>query len=385
MKNQKKILTEKQEQSINKKMISIATVLVVIIATKYIASDLIAPILLAGMFTVLLMPIFYFYRRRGVKPTLSLILMVATVILGAAAVIIAVQYSFEKIQESISVAMDNLRALTESDTTGVISETAKQATKFVTPEMAAQMIGRVLSSLSGLMFYFILIPVLAVLLVAQIDSLSTQFKDELTKSGPSIRRYRKFADSINSYIIGRFKVNLVTALMVTPALILFGVEYSVMWGLLTLVLSFIPYIGIFIAGAGPVLLVLATGGVPAAVLLIIVYVIITTITENFVDPLVQGKQNRLTTTSLIIGFIFWSWLFGIFGTILSAPLTVMLKSILEDYKETQWIAMLMVGDYSNAVKKQDSGDGILSRIKNQIPIIGKKESQTKKTTAKKSS
>lgn len=378
MVNKKAIITKDQEKSINQKLVFIATVLVVIIATKYIASDLIAPILLAAMFSVLLTPIFHIFRKRGISASKSLVLMVMTVIIGAFALISVLQYSFGKIQESIQVAIANLGAFTESGAFGFLSEEASEVTGFITPELTAQLFLKVASTLSGLLFYFIIISVLAVLLVAQIDSFSSQFKKELNQKGPSIKRYRKFADSVNSYIIGRFKVNLVTALMVTPVLLLFGIDYAVMWGILTLVLSFIPYIGIFIAGAGPVLLILSTNGVPGAVLLIIIYVIITTITENFVDPLVQGKQNRLSTTSLIIGFIFWSWLFGVLGTIIAAPLTVMLKSILEDYKETKWIAMLMVGDYSKAPKDPKSVRDMLGSITRKIPGRKTKKSKQKK-------
>lgn len=381
MKKTKKIET-KEERSVIQKTIFIAAVLIIIIATKYIASDLIAPILLAGMFSVLLMPIFQFYRKKGVTPNLSILFMIATIIIGAVAIVISVQYAFGKIGNNMSVALQNIKVMTNSDAFGIFSIHARQATQFITPETVTMILGRILSSISGLLFYFILVPVLAVMLVAQIDSFSQQFKDELSKNGPSIHRYRKFAESVNSFIIGRFKVNAITALMIVPILMIFGVENAVMWGVLTLILSFIPYLGIFIAGAGPVLLVLASSGTPAAALLIVFYVIATSITENFVDPLVQGKQNRLTTTSLIIGFIFWSWLFGIFGTIISAPLTVMLKSILEDYKETQWIAMLMVGDYSNATKKQDTGDGILSRVRSRIPMVGKKTAAPKKKATK---
>ena len=363
--------TPPELDSLNRKIFFLAAVLVVIIAVKYIASDLIAPILLAAMFSVLLMPIYYIYKRRGLSSNVSLLLMVLTVILGTVGLILALQYSFGMISESITIAVENLETVSSGDSAigGITSQVNNSIDAIVTPEMVTEILRTVASSFSSLFLYFIIIPVLAVLLVAQVDGFSDQFKNELGKSGPSLSKYRKFADSVKSYIIGRFKVNLCTALMITPALMILGVDYAIMWGLLTLILCFIPYIGIFIAGAGPFLLMLATGGVPGATLLVIVYLVITTITENFIDPLVQGKQNRLTTTSLIIGFLFWSWLFGILGTIIAAPMTVMLKAVLDDYKETKWIALLMVGDYSKTPKDPKSFGKMFNSFKSKIPGI----------------
>lgn len=347
--------------SLSSRLIPLAAGLVSLIAIKYIASDLIAPILLAAMFAVLLMPIYYFYKKRGIAPNTSLILMIFTVIIGSLGVIFILQYAFGLIQESINMAVAKVQELTQT-TSGL----TKTASTVISPELVKELIGSIMASFSEVFLYFVIIPVLAVLFVSQIDSFSVQFKDKLSKSGPSMAKYKKFSESMKSYVIGRFKVNLATALMVTVSLMFFGVEYAVLWGILTLILCFIPYVGIFIAGAGPFLIVVASSGIVGGLLLIGLYLVITTITENFIDPLVQGKQNRLTTASLIIGFIFWSWLFGILGTIIAAPLTVMLKTILEDYKETQWIALLMVGDYSKTPTDTQSFKKRLSGVSNKV-------------------
>lgn len=367
----KQILEVKQKNNFNQRLYLLAAILVIVIAVKYIASDLIAPILLAGMFSVLLTPIFNLYKKRGLSSGISLILMIFTVVLGTFGLIVALQYAFGLINESITAALKSVDAsLTNGSLFGFVSPDLNQAVgSFLTPEMATAVIGKIASSFSSLVLYFILIPVLAVLLVSQVDSFSDQFKDELNKTGPSLAKFKKFSESVRSYIIGRFKVNLATSLMITLALMILGVDYAIMWGLLTLILCFIPYIGIFIAGTGPFLIMLANGGASGAALLIVVYFIITTITENFIDPLIQGKQNRLTTASLVIGFLFWSWLFGILGTIISAPMTVMLKSVLEDYDETRWIALLMVGDYSKAPKDTKSVQKLLSSLRRKIPQI----------------
>lgn len=345
---------------LSKQLNILAATLVVIIGIRFIATDLVAPLLIAGMFAVLMLPIFNLFRKRGFSRSISLVMMIGTIIVTASALVIILQFSFGLIQDSINTVVKQASESSNSTTTPTITQT-------ISPEILLGYLDTISAGISNLFLYLILIPVLAIVLVSQIDSFSEQFKAQLVKSGPSLSKFQKFSSSMRAYIIGRFKVNLSTAIILTPILFLVGVDYAILWGFLTLILSFIPYIGIFIAGLGPFLIIMAKHGLPGAAVLLLVYLIVTTITENIIDPLVQGKENRLTTMSLIVGFIFWSWLFGILGSIIAAPLTVMLKTIFEDYPETKWIALLMVGDYSKTPKSSRDYKKIFGNMKKRIP------------------
>lgn len=350
----------------------LAATLFIIIGIRFIATDLIAPLLIAAMFAVLLLPIFNIFRKRGLSRNVSLGLMIVTIVLTAGALVYLLQFSFGLIQESINAVVKQANEVTENTSTPVeqfLEQYAVPIKQAVAPKMLLGYLDQISAGLSNLFLYLIIIPVLAVVLVSQVDSFSEHFKVQFEKSGPSFTKFRKFETSVRAYITGRFKVNLATALLLTPVLLFMGVDYPILWGFLTLILGFIPYIGIIIAGAGPFLIVTAEHGLPGAIILIIAYFIVIFITENIIDPHVQGKQNRLTTLSVIVGFLFWSWLFGVLGTIIAAPLTVMLKTFFEDYPETKWIAMLMVGDYSKAPKSTHDYKKIFGAIKKRLPTI----------------
>jgi predicted PurR-regulated permease PerM len=136
-------------------------------------------------------------------------------------------------------------------------------------------------------------------------------------------------------------VNLVTGAGVTILLLALGVDFPVMWGILTFFLSFIPWIGLPIAVAPAVVLALAEHGIDRALLVIAGVVVINVVAENLLSPMLMGRGLSLSPTVLFIGFIFWAWLLGGPGAFLAAPLTIFVALIFQTFPETRWIASLM--------------------------------------------
>jgi AI-2 transport protein TqsA len=140
----------------------------------------------------------------------------------------------------------------------------------------------------------------------------------------------------------RALVNLFTGAGVVVLLWVLGVDFPLMWGILTFFLSFIPWIGLPIAVAPAVILALAEHGLDRALLVIAGVVVINIIAENLLSPMLMGRGLSLSPTVLFVGFIFWAWLLGGPGAFLAAPLTIFLALIFQTFPETRWIASLMV-------------------------------------------
>ncbi len=105
-------------------------------------------------------------------------------------------------------------------------------------------------------------------------------------------------------------VNLFTAAGVVVLLWVLGIDFPLMWGLLTFFLSFIPWIGLPIAVAPAVILALAEYGLDRALLVIAGVTVINIVAENLLSPMLMGRGLSLSPTILFIGFIFWAWLLG---------------------------------------------------------------------------
>ncbi len=127
------------------------------------------------------------------------------------------------------------------------------------------------------------------------------------------------------YLFMQLVVNVSYGIPVAIGLYFIGVPNAVLWGACAAVLRFIPYIGPWIAAALPVAISLAVSPSWTMPLLTIgLFVILELLSNNFMEPWLYGSSTGVTPIALIIAAVFWTWLWGPVGLILSTPLTVCL-------------------------------------------------------------
>jgi AI-2 transport protein TqsA len=359
---------DEQLDSIYKLVSTMAFSLIAIIGIQYIAQDLIAPILLAVFLSILLRPVYQLFRRKGASKGLSLVLMLVTFIVVAGGIVFFLTWSFTLLRDSLGSYVNEFKQSLEqfAGQVGASTESVKDLTGSINPDAILKLVTGIIGSLGSVVVYLVIVPILAVLILLQIDSMPKNVSEMLRKENAGVDKYRKFAESIIIYVVGRFKVNFVTGLLFAAALILLGIPFPFVWGLLTMILSYIPYVGLVIAAIPPTLLAFAQGGIVWALIVVVAVVIINLIAENILEPYIQGKGNKLSTASIVIALIFWTWLLGPVGAILAAPLTVLMKIILTDYKETHWIALLMEGNYEQA-KTEEGKSSMKNKLGSLIP------------------
>ena len=160
--------------------------------------------------------------------------------------------------------------------------------------------------------------------------------EHLHKIATEIRRYL-FLKSITSFMSG---------VAATLVYWYFEVPGFMFWGLVACFLYFIPNLGGIIASIVPGLLIFMNGGVPAVLLYVVCLTAIECSLAYGIDPKILGHGLGISTVVIILSLIIWGWLLGIIGLFLAAPLTIMVKIILQAFKETEWVAIL-IGDGSN--------------------------------------
>jgi predicted PurR-regulated permease PerM len=137
-----------------------------------------------------------------------------------------------------------------------------------------------------------------------------------------------------------------------------GIKYPVLWGLLAFLLNFIPTVGSIIA-AFPVLLLALISLDPVLLMMIVaLYLTVNIVVGNFIEPIWMGEEVGLSTLFVFLSMVFWGWLFGPVGMLLSVPLTVSVKFLALRNPRTLWLSVLL----SNRVEKvtvdvaQDAAD-----------------------------
>jgi AI-2 transport protein TqsA len=158
---------------------------------------------------------------------------------------------------------------------------------------------------------------------------------------PQVQRLTTVGQSVVRQFGLRAIVNLVTGAGVTVLLFVLGVDFPLLWGILTFFLSFVPYIGLVLAVAPAVVLALAEFGVSRAVIVIAGVVVINVLAENVLSPMMMGRGLNLSPTVVFLSFIIWAWLLGGPGAFLALPITLFVAVMFDTFPETRWLASII--------------------------------------------
>jgi len=153
--------------------------------------------------------------------------------------------------------------------------------------------------------------------------------------GEAARRVRR-------YLLMQFFVNCSFGLIVAFGLWLIGVPYSWLWGVLGAVLRYIPYIGTWLAAVCPVLLSIAlSDGWAQPLEALGLFVLLDLGITNILEPILYGRSVGVSGTALLIAAVFWTWLWGPIGLILSTPLTTCLVVFGRSIPALEFLAVLL--------------------------------------------
>jgi len=125
---------------------------------------------------------------------------------------------------------------------------------------------------------------------------------------------------------------------------LMGVDFYVLWALLAFLLNYIPNIGSIIAAIPAVILTFLQLGMSHAAAVIGLFVGVNMLMGSVIEPKFMGRSLGLSTLVVFLSLIFWGWLLGMVGMLLSVPLTMIFKIALENSDEGRWFAILLSSD-----------------------------------------
>lgn len=133
------------------------------------------------------------------------------------------------------------------------------------------------------------------------------------------------AKRLSRYFLSQFAVNCAFGAIVWGGLFLIGVPAPGLWGILAGLLRFVPYVGSIIAAIGPLALAAAVDpGWELTTYVALLFVVLEPLTGYVVEPLLYGHSTGLSPVSVVVAALFWTWVWGPVGLVLSMPLTLTL-------------------------------------------------------------
>lgn len=319
---------------------------VIVIAGMKAAAEMLVPFLLSAFIGILCAPPLFWLESRKVPTPLAVTLVISVIGIAAAIISAVVGASVSDFANQLPVYQEKLAgekaALLAWLSSHGIEAPIALIKEQVNPGAAMNMVTNVLSSLGGVLTDSFLIFLTVLFILFEASSLPEKLKRAIDNpeslAEDSVKRFNM---SVKKYLIIKSWVSLGTGLWVGILLVTLGVDYPILWGLLAFMLNFVPNIGSIIAAIPAVLLAFIQLGTGTALLTAGGYIIANIVMGNIIEPRYLGQGLGLSTLVVFVSLIFWGWVLGPVGMLLSIPLTMILKIALESHKDTHWISVLL--------------------------------------------
>jgi AI-2 transport protein TqsA len=327
------------------KSLVIFAALVVVAAGIKAAEDLMVPFLLAAFIaTISATPVFWLEKHKvpaGIAITLVMIGIVVMVV-GVGALVAQSAGAFtaklpfyqERLAEIIEGAIAMLQPLG-------IEVPEDLLLSYFDPGTALVMAGNTLRGLGGVLSNSFLILLTVIFILAEASSFPRKLADVLDNPDRDLPHFSRFAVNVNRYMGIKTTVSMATGIIVGSFLAVVGVDFPVLWGLLAFLLNYVPTIGSFIAAIPAMLLALIQLGPLDAAIVAVGYFVVNIVMGNVIEPRFMGRGLGLSTLVVFISLVFWGWMLGPVGMLLSVPLTMTAKIALEASPSSEWLAHIL--------------------------------------------
>jgi len=150
------------------------------------------------------------------------------------------------------------------------------------------------------------------------------------------------ARRLSRYFLAQLAINVSFGTVIATALYFVGLPTPVLWGIIAMLLRFLPYIGSPLAAVLPTLLAAATSpGWTEVACTAALFGVLEAITGQIVEPLVYGRSTGLSPFAVVVAAIFWTWIWGPIGLILSTPLTLCLMVLGRHVERLEFLDILL--------------------------------------------
>ncbi len=330
------------------RVILVAAALMIITGGLKVASAFIVPLLLAFFIAIILRPIIDKLSQYHISKAVSITLMMVLVVLVWAGIISVLGASVQQfINESTNyqVRLQKLLMHTfELFNQWGIELSYASIQSHIDPSAIFSYARDMLNALSNVLTNTFMIFLFVIFILAENTSLHRRLQMAFPDKAERFDQLSAIYEKINQYMAIKAVISFITGFLVTLGLLIIGVDYAILWGFVAFAFNFIPTLGSLIAAVPAVVVALVQLGPIEALLTAALYLLINIVAGNIIEPKVMGKGLGISSLVVILSLVFWGWIFGPIGMLLSVPLTVVIKIILEANTSTRWVGVLLSND-----------------------------------------
>jgi AI-2 transport protein TqsA len=324
--------------------------IIIILAGMRASAYIVNLILLALLLAIGFAPVLHWFQRKGLPNWLAFLLTILFVIIIVVALMLfliaTVNQFISALPKYQAIAQQQFQSFQETlrSRDDVVSQALYDAISLEAINfgqiftLVSTLIRNLVNTLSNVLFLLLILGFM--LLEAIVFPMKVQ--RQLRLDNPLVVRMAQFGRDIRRYIWITTWVGMLAGLGEVILLLVLKVDFALLWGILSWLMSYIPSIGYILALIPPFVLALLQYGWEAALIVLIGYFVINFITDQFIKPRYYGEGLNLSILWVFLSLVFWGWLLGPVGALLAIPLTILVKRVLlEGSEDTQWLAGLL--------------------------------------------
>jgi predicted PurR-regulated permease PerM len=327
------------------RLLFIAASLVVVVAGLKAAQSFFLPLLMALFLTVLCVPPMRWLERRGLPIGLAALLVIAGAILAVLAVAVVIGGSLQSFYVELPFYRARLDGMVQTALSWLnghgIDVSAQELTADINTGAVMDLAGSIASSLVAAFSNVVLVLLLMAFMLLELHGAPRKIR--LARGDPKadISDIGRGAAMVQRYLAVKTIMGLLNAAIAIGVCFAFGIDFALLWGLFAFLFNFVPNVGSVLAGIPPVLLGLIQYGPARAAMVAALYILLDFTTSNWLEPRMMGRRLGLSPLVVMLSLVFWGWLWGPVGMLLSVPLTSATKLFCEHSEDMRWLAVLL--------------------------------------------
>jgi predicted PurR-regulated permease PerM len=325
-------------------LVSLAAFVIIVAGMKTSAS-LLVPFLLALFVAIIIASPYSWLQRKGLPAGVALLVVLVLLVALVFLVGTLVGTSVQDFSGNFPVYQARLQEITAGfigwlESVGIpVADDLVSA--YMDPGKAMKLVADMLSGMGTMLTNGFLILVTVIFIMLEAASFPDKWRVARDDAERSLGRFYSVMQNINRYMAIKTLASLATGIVIVIWLAILGVDYPVLWGLLAFLLNFVPNIGSIIAALPAVVLALVQLGAGTALLTALGYLVVNIVIGTFLEPRFMGKGLGLSTLVVFLSLVFWGWVLGPVGMLLSVPLTIAIKIALDSNAGTHWMAVML--------------------------------------------
>jgi predicted PurR-regulated permease PerM len=318
---------------------------IIVVAGMRAAVEILVPFLLAAFIAIIGAPPLFWLQKKGLPGWLALLIVISGIFLIGILIVLLVGTSVIDFSADLPMYEQKLMQQTAA-LTGWLNNLGVDTSKLdlantINPGAVMKLVASGLNSLGAVLANGFLILMTVIFMLLEATSIPAKLTAILGRRHASLEPFEKFISNVKNYMAIKTLVSFATGILVSILTFILGVDYPLLWGVLAFALNYVPNIGSIIAAIPPVLLATIQVGLTRAIILAIGFLAINIVIGSVIEPRFMGRGLGLSTLVVFLSLLFWGWVLGPVGMLLSVPLTITAKIALDNSEGSRWLAVLL--------------------------------------------